>query len=138
MENSNLTAVVITMLAFYWNRLDYHAKALMPWKLMFQRPQSAERNLLLDYVSGNLLNVLFGAIRHRHVPVITSTMIDRTTKISVLTTFDGTKFNASAVDSFPVLVASSILSGNLSIDYPSDTNIDYAVDAFSVQATLDG
>jgi hypothetical protein len=127
---------------------------------MFQRPQSAERNLLLDYVSGNLLNVLFGAIRHRHVPVITSTigsltiilitvfstglfvvqstLIDRTTKISVLTTFDGTKFNASAVDSFPVLVASSILSGNLSIDYPSDTNIDYAVDAFSVQATLDG
>jgi hypothetical protein len=148
------------MLAFYWNKLDYHTKAFMPWKLMSKKPQSADQSLLLDYVSGDLLFVLKGAIRHRHVPVITSTvgsliiilvtvlstglfvlqptsMYENTT-ISVQSHFDGTRFKASTVDIFPVLAASSILSGNLSIVYPPSTNKDYAVDHFSVQTTLDG
>jgi hypothetical protein len=158
--NHNLTEIVLTMLAFYWNKLDYHTRALMPWKLMSEKPQSADQSLLLDYVSGNVLIVLLGSIRHGHVAVITSaigslmiilitvfstglfvlqpTMMHKNTTISVLSVFDGSQFNTSAVDSFPVLAASSILSGNLSIAYPPDTNMDYAVASFSVKPLLDG
>ena len=148
------------MLAIYWNKLDYHTKALMPWKLMSEKPRSADQSLLLDYVSDNVLAVLSGAIWHRHLPVIASTIgsltiilvtvfstglfvlqptsIHASTAISLLSTFNGNEFNISAVDSFPVLAVSSILSGNLSIDYPSSTNADYAVDSFGLKATLDG
>jgi hypothetical protein len=123
------------MLTIYWNKLDHHTKTLMPWKLMFKKPQLADGSLLLDYVSGNLFTVLTGAIRHRHVPVIVSTMgsliiilvtvsstglfvlqstfVHKDTAVSVSSAFDGAQFNASAADSFPVLAASSILSGNL-------------------------
>jgi hypothetical protein len=148
------------MLAFYWNKLDYHTKALMPWKLMSNKPQSAAQSLLLDYVSANPVVVLSGAIRHRHVPVIASatgsliiilvtvlstglfvfqpTSMHENTTVSLLSTFDGARVNISAVDSFPVLVATSILSGNASIDYPLNTNKDYAVDEFSVPDDLYG
>jgi hypothetical protein len=158
--NHILTVIVFTMLAFYWNKLDYHTKALMPWKLMSEKPQPADQSVLLDYVSGNLFTVLLGAIRHQHVPVITSTtgsiiiilvtvfstglfvlqptLLHEKTTVTVTSTFDGTRFNASVVDSFPLVVVSSILSGNLSIDYPLSTNMDYAVDTFRIQATLDG
>jgi hypothetical protein len=159
-RNRNLTMTVLSILAFYWNKLDYHTKALMPWKLMSENPQSADQSLLLDYVSGNPLVVLSGAIWHRHVPVIASaigsliivvvtvsstglfvlqpTLVREETMVSVLSSFDTAQANISAVDSFPVLAASSILSGNLSINYPPNTNIDYAVDTFRVQPNLDG
>jgi hypothetical protein len=127
---------------------------------MSEKQQSADQSLLLDYISANPLMVLCGAIRHAHVPVITSTigslivilvtvfstgifvlqptlMLENTT-VSVLDRFDGSRFNANAVDSFPVLVVSSILSGNLSVDYPSGTGIDYAVNTFSIQHSLNG
>jgi hypothetical protein len=156
----NLTTVVLTILAVYWNKLDYHTKALMPWKLMSEKPRPADQSLLLDYVSGNPLSVLKGAIRHRHVPVITSTvgsliiilvtvsstglfvlqsiLLHGRTTVSVLSAFDGARFDSTAVDSFPVLAISSIFSGNLSIDYPPNTNADHAVDIFSLQNTLNG
>jgi hypothetical protein len=158
--NHSLTIVVLTTLAFYWNKLDYHTKVLMPWKLMSEKPQPADRSLLLDYVSGNPAVVLSGAIRRRHVPVIASatgsliiilvtvfstglfvlqpTLTHKGTMVSVLSTFDGSHFDASTVDSFPFVVVASILSGNMSIAYPPDTNMDYAVDTFGVQAILDG
>jgi hypothetical protein len=132
----------------------------MPWKLMSEKPQSADQSLLLDYVSANPLVVLSRAIRYGHVPIINATIgslivilitvfstglfvlqptsILENTTVSVLNTFDGSRFNASAVDSFPVLVVSSILSGNLSIDYPPGTGVDYAVDTFIVHTALDG
>jgi hypothetical protein len=148
------------MLAFYWNKLDYHVKALIPWKLMSEKPQLADQSLLLDYISSNPFVVLSGAIQHRHVPVIASvtgksiivlvtvfstglfvlqpTLIHQGTTVPVLSAFDGTQFNATIVDSFPALAVSSILSGNLSMDYPPSTNIDHAVDTFSIQTTLHG
>jgi hypothetical protein len=160
LENHNLTTIVFTMLAFYWTKLDYHVKALIPWKLMSEKPQLADQSLLLDYVSSNPIVVLSGALQHRHTPVIASaigsliivlvtvfstglfvlesTLIHEGTTVSVLSAFDGTSFNATAVDSYPILAVSSILSGNLSMDYPPSTNIDHAVDIFSLQTTLYG
>jgi hypothetical protein len=127
---------------------------------MSQKPQSADQSLLMDYVSGNLLAVVTGSIRYRHVPVITSTvgsltlilviiastglfvlqptLIHEETAISVLSTFDGTLFNSSEVDSFSILAVSSIISGNSSISYPPNTNKDHAVDNFRLQTALDG
>jgi hypothetical protein len=155
-----LTILVLTSLAFYWNKLDYHTKALMPWKLMSKKPEAADQSLLLDYISGNPLTVLSGALRYRHVPVVASALgslliilvtvfstglfvlqpisVHTNTTISVSSTFDGTRFNISTVDSFPILAASSILSGNLSVDYPPSTDMNYAVDTFSVPANLSG
>jgi hypothetical protein len=155
-----LTSIVFTLLAVYWKKLDYHTKALMPWKLMTEKPQPAGQSVLLDYVSADMLATLSGAFRHLHFPVITSTigsltiilvtvfstglfilqptLVQEVTKVSVLSAFDGSQFNATAVDSFPVLAVSSIFSGNLSITYPPSTNIDHAVDTFSLQTTLNG
>jgi hypothetical protein len=150
----------LTILAFYWKKLDYHTKALTPWKLMSEKPRPADQSMLLDYVSGNPLSVLRRAIRYRHVPVITSTvgsliiilvtvfstglfvlqptLLHGGTTVSVLSAFEGTRFDATAVDSFPVLAISSIFSGNLSLNYPPNTNVDHAVDNFSLQTTLNG
>ena len=160
LKNFNLTMLVLTTLAFYWNKLDYHTKALMPWKLMSEKPQLADQSLLLDYTSGNILTVLSSSVRHKHVPVITSTIgslviilitvfstglfvlqsivLHEMTNVTVSSTFDGSKFRPSAVDSFPILVISSIFSGNLSIEYPPGTGVEYAVDKFSVGTALDG
>jgi hypothetical protein len=159
-KNLSLTISVMTAVAFYWNRLDYHTKALMPWKLMSEKPRSADQSLLLDYFSGNMLTVLSGAIRHRHIPMVISTSgslviilvtvystglfvlqladVQKLTRVSVLSTFNDTQLNASVVDSSPVRTVSSILSGDLSIGYPPNTNMDYAVDAFQVETHLDG
>ncbi|KEQ75647.1 hypothetical protein M436DRAFT_62036 [Aureobasidium namibiae CBS 147.97] len=155
-----LPTAILTTLAFYWNKLDYHTKALMPWKLMSEKPQSVDQSLLLDYVSGNPLGVLSGARKYRHVPVIASTtgslvivlvtvfftglfisqstLVHEGTTVSVSSAFDGTQFDATAVNSFPILAVSSILSDNLSIDYPPDTNVNYAVGGFSLETTLHG
>jgi hypothetical protein len=160
LKNHNLTIIVLTIPAFYWDKLDYHTKALMPWKLMSEKPRPADQSLLLDYVSGNSLSILKGAIRHRHVPVITSTiggllivlitvsstglfvlqsiLLHGGSTVSILSAFDGTRLDSTTVDSFPVLAISSIFSGNLSINYPPNTNADYAVDIFSLQTTLNG
>jgi len=148
------------ILAIHWNKLDYHTRAFMPWKLMSEKPHSVDQSLLLDYVSGNLLSVLSGSIRRRHVPVIISTVgsltillvtvfstglfvlqsttIHKRTPVSVSSTFDGARFNTSVVDVFPVLATSSTLSGNLSMQYPPNTNADYAVESFNLKTALDG
>jgi hypothetical protein len=127
---------------------------------MSEKPRPADQSMLLDYVSGNPLSVLRRAIRYRHVPVITSTvgsliiilvtvfstglfvlqptLLHGGTTVSVLSAFEGTRFDATAVDSFPVLAISSIFSGNLSLNYPPNTNVDHAVDNFSLQTTLNG
>jgi hypothetical protein len=160
MKKCNLTFIVMTMLAFYWNRLDYHTRALMPWKLMSEKPQSVDRSLLLDYVSDNPLAVLSRAVWRRHLPVVASAMgsmmiilvtvfstglfvlqpesMVLTKKISMTSTLDQRLSHDTGVDNFPVLFASSMLSGNLSLDYPPGTFGTLAVETFSVPGTSDG
>ena len=158
--DGDLTIPVLMILAIYWNKLDYHTKAFMPWKLMSEKVHSVDQSLFLDYISGNLLTALSGSIRRRHMPVVISTIgsltiilvtvlstglfvlqstsIHKSTTVSVSSTFDGAQFNTSAVDVFPVLATSSILSGNLSMQYLPNTNADYAVDSFSLKTILEG
>jgi hypothetical protein len=132
----------------------------MPWKLMSEKPQSVDRSLLLDYVSDNPLAVLSRAVWRRHLPVVASAMgsmmiilvtvfstglfvlqpesMVLTKKISMTSTLDQRLSHDTGVDNFPVLFASSMLSGNLSLDYPPGTFGTLAVETFSVPGTSDG
>jgi len=133
----------------------------MPWKLVSQRQHLVEEDLQLDYISPNFLVLLWTSIRLRHIPVVTSTMgsllivlvtvtstglfvseqktLEETGTMSVMSRFDTASLNESTtIDSFPVLIATSILSGNLSIEYPLYTNEFYAAEPFLPASHVQG
>jgi hypothetical protein len=148
-------------LAIYWSNLEYHTKALMPWKLVSQKQHLEEEDLLLDYISPNYLVLLWTSIRLRHIPVVTAAMgsvviilitvastglfvseqrtVEGSATMSVLSRFDTAAMDANTTtDSFPVLIATSILSGNLSIGYPLNTNEFYATEPFVSRSHVQG
>lgn len=116
----------------------------MPWKLMSKKPQSASNSLLLDYITPNLLVVIWKSARARHFPVLIAvlgslmvifttvtstdlfslqiTEVERDTTLSVNRTFHATGSDLGSVDATPVLLVSSIFSPNLSVTYPMYTN----------------
>jgi len=51
----------------------------------------------------------------------------------VFRSFDTEGFDSSSVDALPVLLVSSVISGNLSVSYPLYTNEDFATEAFGSQ-----
>lgn len=150
-----LTTTVLSVIAIYWSNLEYHSKILMPWTLLTEKDQSAESTLRLDYVSLNSIVALWTSIRRRHYPVIAAavgslaivliivvstglfvllpTDLERSAMMTVTSRFSDTGLNRGSNDSFPVLIASSVLSGNLSIAFPPYTNGDYATESFESQ-----
>lgn len=134
----------------------------MPWKLMAGSPQTAKAkdSLLLDYVSPNPLVVLWKSLRAKHWPVLISvigsqliilvTVISTSLFVLESTTvqqkkvpmtvrrFDASNFNASLVDALPVLAVSSIMSGNISVTYPSHTNEFIAIEPFAPVQNVSG
>ena len=56
-----LTAVLVIVVAV-WRQVDYHCKALAPWRALQQGNARAADSLLLDYVSPFLPIALFRAI----------------------------------------------------------------------------
>jgi hypothetical protein len=122
----------------------------MPWVLMSKQPQSAARSLLLDYITPNFLVVIWKSARARHFPVLTAAVgsfmvisttiastglfslqfieVEGDTTLRVDQSFDATRIDLSSVDASPVLLVSSILSGNLSVVYPMYTNEQFAVE----------
>lgn len=119
---------------------------------MSQKPQSAANSLLLDYITPNFLVVILKSARAQHFPVLTAavgslmiifttvistglftpqpTQVERNATLSISRSFDATEVDLSSVDALPVLLVSSILSGNLSLAYPSYTNEQFATESF--------
>lgn len=65
------TAILVVVLSF-WRQVDFHCKAMQPWQQLFQGPASADRSMLLDYLSPIQITSFITAIRYRHVPVAAS------------------------------------------------------------------
>jgi hypothetical protein len=120
---------------------------------MSNKPQPAEKSVLLDYVSPMQPVVLFSSAQARHWPVFTaaigSILITALTVVStslfvlepmlfeqhhvsmeLSSRINNTLFDQSVIDSSPVLSALTILSGNLSMAYPPGTDQQYATDMF--------
>lgn len=127
---------------------------------MLDSPQMAERSLLLDYVSPNTVVLLWVSIRRRHFAVIITVvgslliisiavvstslfvlqpvMVERNSTMSLTSQLDAASFNISQITSIPILAATTILSGNLSITYPPNTNDRYATESFQLLGPLAG
>lgn len=123
-------------------------------------PQTAKDSLLLDYVSPNPIVVLWKSMRAKHWPVLVSVFCSQliilvtviSTGLFVLESivvqqkgvpmavrrFDASNFDVTLVDALPVLAVSSIMSGNISVAYPSHTNEFIAVEAFAPVQNISG
>lgn len=157
--NEHTTA--FTILAVYWGHLEYRVRVLMPWKLMSVKSQPAKQSVLLDYVSPMQPVVLFSSARAKHWPVLTAgigsiliiAMTIVSTSLFVLeqtvleqdqvpmtlsSRINDSSFDFSIIDSSPVLSALTIISGNLSMEYPLGTNQQYATDVFRTSKEGDG
>ncbi|KAG9650167.1 hypothetical protein KCU64_g9164, partial [Aureobasidium melanogenum] len=145
---------LFTALAVYWGHLEYRVKVLMPWKLMSNKPQPAGQSVLLDYVSPMQPVVLLSSARASHWPVLTAAIgsiliivmtvvstslfvLEQTVleqdqvPMTVSSRINDSSFDQNVIDSSPVLSALTIISGNLSMEYPLGTNQQFATDVFS-------
>jgi hypothetical protein len=135
----------------YWSNVEHHTKTSTAWTLMSKKPQPAASSLLLDYITPNFLVVIWKSGQARHFPVLTavlgqliivsttvastglfslqSTEITRNMTMSKFRNFDTTEVYLSSVDTFPVLLISSILS---------NTNEQFAVEPFGPHYPLAG
>jgi hypothetical protein len=132
----------------------------MPWVLLSQKPQSAANSLLLDYITPNFLVVIQKSARAQHLPVLTAaagslmimfttvtstglftpqlTEVETNATLSISRSFNATNVDLGSVDALPVLLVSSILSGNLSVGYPPGTDEQFAVESFGMLDHLAG
>lgn len=60
---------VLTIVMSIWTRISYWAKLLQPWQELKMGPTSAEKTVLLDYISPMLPISLWTAGRLRHVAI---------------------------------------------------------------------
>ena len=63
---------MLVVVGALWRQVDFANKILMPWEELRTGPSSAEKTLLLDYISPLLPVGLWMAIRNRHWAVVMS------------------------------------------------------------------
>lgn len=63
---------VLVVVGTLWRQVDFANKILMPWEELRTGPSSADKTLLLDYISPLLPVSLWMAIRNRHWAVVMS------------------------------------------------------------------
>ena len=69
MTNSVPVFLIINAL---WKQVDYLNKIMMPWKELQTGPKSADKTLLLDYVSPILPVSLWVALKNKHWAIVVS------------------------------------------------------------------
>jgi hypothetical protein len=65
------TTILVVVLSF-WRQVDYHCKLIQPWQELRNGSTSADRSMLLDYLSPLNITSFVRAIRHRHAAVAAS------------------------------------------------------------------
>ncbi|RSL86408.1 hypothetical protein CEP52_015814 [Fusarium oligoseptatum] len=63
------TAILIVILSL-WRRVDYHFKAIQPWRELLAGPSPSSKSILLDYVTPFQVISITKALRHRHYAVV--------------------------------------------------------------------
>ncbi|KAH9243198.1 hypothetical protein K456DRAFT_28532 [Colletotrichum gloeosporioides 23] len=77
------TGVLVIILAL-WRQVDYNCKSMQPWWEMTQRPSTAARSILLDYVSPFQPIVCASAFKNGHYAVLISTLSFLVLKLIIL------------------------------------------------------
>jgi hypothetical protein len=146
---------ILVLVTVGWRQVDYAAKSLQPWAEMAKGPATAERSLLLDYVTPIQAVALVRAIGNRHF-VVASTItvffllkvltiistglfsLDQVNRnstevtLQLSTSFTGENYkHAASVDSRAAYTIYGVQSLNLS--YPAGTTAQYAVQMFTPQ-----
>ncbi|KAI1319490.1 hypothetical protein F5Y16DRAFT_390811 [Xylariaceae sp. FL0255] len=67
------TALLTVVLSF-WKQVDYSNRLLVPWAELRRGPATADRSVLIDYISPLVLVVLYRATKNRHWAV-TATIV---------------------------------------------------------------
>lgn len=62
----------LTVVLTLWTQVDYSNKILTPWKDMRQGHTTADRSVLLEYISPLMMTTLWRAMKKRHWAVIAS------------------------------------------------------------------
>jgi hypothetical protein len=65
-----LPTALFSVLAVFWNRVEYRSKQLAPWLSMRKGGAPASHTVLLDYVSGSKIAVIPQALRNAHFLVV--------------------------------------------------------------------
>jgi hypothetical protein len=131
-------------------KVDYHTKQLAPWRRLAAGPASAERTVLLDYISNWNVKVLVFSIKAKHFDVflvIAATLLlqlviifstglfaleARTMSLDhvpISTLFEFANPSAN-INSLPFMTALAIKQHNL--DYPAGTTETFAYQTFNV------
>lgn len=149
---------ILTIVVAVWSRVEFQAKRSAPWQGMLQEPETADRSVLLDYVSEMQPVALWNSLKNRHFAVASSVTISlilrllivfstglislqgvKVTKIGVpvqlLNSFDGTKsshFDGLASQPFDIL--NNVAFQNL--DYAAGTTSNLTYQQFSMPSNL--
>lgn len=139
-----------------WRQVDYAIKSLQPWAEMANGPVSAERSLLLDYITPFQATTLWRSVLSGHYGITLSVIVFFLTKVLTIvstglltlqpihidsiqttilydTVFDGASFaGGSVVDTRPAYSLYAIQAFNTT--YPPGTNDLYSVQKFSSQS----
>ncbi|KAK3682402.1 hypothetical protein B0T22DRAFT_386525 [Podospora appendiculata] len=154
----------LTLVVALWNRVSYQSKLVAPWIRLSQPNVPLSRTLLLDYMSGFELFVVFRALRNRDFLVSVSSAVSLIIKILIVISTGLITLTLAAVpyDSHPMVVqdrfvdsnarlartgtlawyvVSGIMGNNLT--YPDGISPDYAFqsvsrDAAETRFTVDG
>jgi hypothetical protein len=143
--------VLVAATSLWW-RVDYWCKALAPWAHLSNGPQTAERTVLLDYISPVLPVSLYKAIIRHDWAAASSSIVYVALKVGIIVStgllvleptniaetdvpftvskdFNSSGFDASTVTSEPFLVYYGIQVNNLS--YPNGTSDTIVVPPFT-------
>ncbi|OJD34187.1 uncharacterized protein BKCO1_2500098 [Diplodia corticola] len=136
-----------TLMSTLWAQVDYRARLMMPWILMAHEAQIADRSVLLDYISPNIVTALAKSVKGQDFQValalsgtllnklliIVSTGLFTYASVNVTLaptateggrTFSSSGFNTSLIRQLPVARVFGIESLNMS--YPFGTTELYA------------
>jgi hypothetical protein len=146
---------VLVFVTVSWRQVDYAAKSLQPWAEMAKGPATADRSLLLDYVTPFQAVALTRAVRNRHFVVASTITVFFLLKVLTIVStglfsldqvkrnsarvamqlnnsFTGDNYkHAASVDSRAAHTVYGVQSLNLS--YPLGTTAQYAIQLFTPQ-----
>ncbi|KAI0380596.1 hypothetical protein F5Y04DRAFT_257054 [Hypomontagnella monticulosa] len=108
----------LTVLLSLWNQVDFATRTLTPWKGLRDGPSSADRTVLLDYVSPLMVTVLWRSIKAGHWAVLTSS--SGILLIQLATIFSGGLFTLEPTvmkrDGAPLTVKSMFDGGDFTLN----------------------
>ncbi|KAH0160501.1 hypothetical protein KCU67_g6698, partial [Aureobasidium melanogenum] len=144
---------IFTIISLFWGQVDYGARSSMPWILLQRTPARADRTVLLDYVSTNMVSTFLQAFKMLDMLIILSVsgtilnkilvilstglfLVDTVTIVSPsVPLFGGMPFSdrgydASAVTGLSGARVFGFYSLNMSL--PFGTTLDYATEVPSL------